>query len=1190
MNVALIRNLAVLVLIGLATPSLFAQQQLASENNVISDSNVLQLQKVIGLDLTNSSLEEAMHNIAGKTNLKLLYSKALLPEEKRITLQRKSISLYDALWVVLEGTDLRFAISQRQLILTKMPEEEKQTLETADIQDIITGQVTDSDSGEPLPGVNIVIQGTTTGTTTNNNGEFNLTVPNMNETLVFSYVGYQTQEVFIDGRLEINISMEYEVFGSDDLVVVAYGLQRRETATGAIGTVDMGDVMRSPVGSISNALVGRVPGLAATVPSGEPGQNHANLNIRGVSTLQSGGRNPLVVIDGIERDFDMLNSLDMNEISDVSILKDASATAVYGVRGANGVVIVTTKRGIAGAPQASFSTNFGFTSMHIPMRSVNSYDYATFRNEAVRNDNEPSLEHLIFGEEELWKFRNNRDYTPAEVEAMTHLTDEQRAQLLESRALYYGSTDWWNAQFGSPGPQRQYNANLSGGGEGVRYFTSVGYFSQDGNIDNANYGGADNNSTFDRYNFRMNSDIDAIRNTQISIDVGGQFSNFRGIIGQDGDVTSAFSRYKQMAVVLSDATPFSGPGIVDDKLVTNYVSGSSPLDGRGGGGSSPTSYLLSRGMMDNNQSSINTNAKISHDMNYLTQGLSVQGSVSYDNRYSKSMEEWRSLQTYTATRNFDNPNEILFFGGEMGPQSRSDRFRQSKWRRLYLESSVNYRGSFGNHNVTGLLLTNAQKTFDPGLRFNVPAGMMGIVSRVTYDYNERYLTEFNMGYNGSENFPPGNRFGFFPAVSAGWVISNENFFPETNFISLLKVRGSYGEVGNDQIGGRRYLYLPSTWSSGWDNPTRGYYFGETDGASKTPYYPGAWEAELGNPNVTWERAKKTNIGLEMNFFSDRLAFEGDYFYESRDNILWNLGTIPDLVAANLPPGNIGEVSNRGFELQSTWRDRVGEVGYVVRGNMSYARNRVEFMDEPANPYEWMNQTGMQLGQYRGYSNEGFFNSASEANNRPYIAVDGNRVQAGDLRYVDINGDGVINAHDQVPIGHANLPQYNFNFNLGFSFRGFDLSALLTGTARASLPLADFGAFDDSPLASPFGRSGTGGALQWHYDERWTSEKIEQGIEPGFPRASTRTPFNVNAVGSSFWIQSSNYLRLKNMEISYTFYEVLGIRNVRLYVNGTNLYTFGDYIVDPEQQHAGGATRGFLYPLTSTYNFGVNFQF
>jgi TonB-linked SusC/RagA family outer membrane protein len=1063
-------------------------------------------------------------------------------------------------------------------------------------QQVITGTVTGAE-GETLPGVTVIVKDTNLGTATDLDGRFSLTVPpeQSGGTLVFSFIGYTTQEVPIGSTTVFNVVMAMDVKTLQEVVIVGFGEQKKQTVTGSVVSVDVKELKQSPVANVSNALVGRVAGLVATQSSGEPGQDAATLRIRGISTLNGSGGDPLVIIDGVQRDFFVLNALDINEIENISVLKDASSTAVYGVRGANGVVIVTTKRGETGRPQVSFSSNYGVTQMTFPLKMLGSYEYAKYRNEAIARDGDPSFDQLVFSDDELWKFQHNRDYTPAEVDAMSNLTAAQRAALNASPALYYTSHDWFDEQYGKAGPQQQYNVNLSGGSDNVRYFTSVGRFSQDGSVANSNYGGTDVNSFYDRYNFRSNFDIDVAKNVQVAINVGGQISNFGGILGKDGDITSQFSRNKEMTVLLVESSPFAGPGIIDNHLITDYVEGgANPLSNKGGGGYSPTAYVLGADYLRSRTSNLNTSVEIRHTMDYLIQGLSAHATVSYDNRYMKSSRYFPSIPTYSVVRNPADPSELLFFGGSVGPTTVDDEFANDKWRRFYLEGALDYKKDFGKHLVTGLALFNAQKTFDPGLRYNVPAGLMGVVGRVTYEYDERYLAEFNMGYNGSENFPENNRFGFFPAFSAGWIISNENFFPRSQWVTWLKVRGSYGEVGNDKIGGNRYLYLPSTWDYGGNYPTGGYYFGNSNGASRDPYYVGASEDAVGNPNVTWERAKKSNIGLEMRFLNDRLSFTGDYFQEKRDNILWELGTVPSLVGADLPPANIGRVSNKGYEMELGWADQVGAVGYYVKGNVSYARNRIEFMDEPSFPYAWMNATGFSLGQYKGYYNDGFYNNAAEANNRPRSTVDGNRVQAGDLRYIDMNGDGLIDINDQVPVGFSNLPQYAFSGTVGFSFKGFAVSALFIGTANGSLPLADFEAPEDSPIINPFAR-GSWGAMEYQYDGRWTPDKVEQGITPTFPRASMTNATTQNGVASNFWVKSTDFVRLKNVEVSYTFSNIkvsdkLTFKNIRIYGNGNNLYTFGNHIMDPEQQDAGAVSRGYLYPITRIYNFGVNVQF
>lgn len=1051
----------------------------------------------------------------------------------------------------------------------------------------INGSVADATSGEALAGVNVVVVGTTIGTTTDVSGKFTLTVPSASAVLRFSFIGYIPQEVPLGGRTTLSVALAAEMTGIDEVVIVGYGVQKKKTVTGSIFAISNAKLEKLPVTSISGALVGRVPGLFSIQTSGEPGLDAPILRIRGAASLSASGVQPLIIIDGVERTSGILNALDLKEIDNINVLKDASATAVYGVRGANGVIIVTTKRGQKGAPQVSFSSNLGISRLSYNIKSLESYEYSLFRNEAITMDNEPTFEKYRMTDDELWKFANNRDYTPAEVDAMANLTAEQKEALKNSPALYYTSHNWSDELLGNPGPLQQYNLNFSGGGDNVRYFTSVGYFNQEGNIKNATYGGNNVQSDYERYNFRSNYDIDVIKNLQMSVDVSGQIYSFSGITGRSGA-----NRIKELLSAMVFNTPFSGPGIVDGKLVTGYVSNSTELQNKGGGGYSAIASILGHGTMSERTTNLNFNMKLKHTMDYITKGLSAHGSLSYDNSFLKGQTYTMSIPTYTAVRNPANPAEIIFYGGTPGQDAVDDFTSSNKWRRFYVEAGLDYNHTFGSHTVTGLLLYNAQKTFDPGLQYKVPAGLIGTVARVTYDYDGRYLAEFNMGYNGSENFPEGKRFGFFPAVSAGWNVSEEDFFPKDIFISRLKIRGSYGEVGNDRIGGNRYLYLPNAWQyGGTNNPTESYFFGSTNGSSKDPVYQGAWESAVGNPNVTWERARKSNIGFEMSLLKNRLSFTVDYFQEKRDNILWGLGTIPVLVAATLPPVNIGKVENHGYELTLGWMDDIGKVHYYVDTYLSYARNKIIYMDEPNNPYEWMNNTGFQLGQIKGYYAEGFYNSAAEASNRPYNTRDGNKAQAGDIRMVDVNGDGKLDTKDIVPIGFANFPQYSFNINGGASYKNFGLQVLFVGTQNGDILLG----VDDSHFTNPFWESNSG-AMDFQYYGRWTPEKAAAGITPTFPRASMRQFQSQNGVPNSLWLQSTDYMRLKNLELSYNiqninFFKRLNISYVKIFVNGTNLYTFGkERLIDPEQAQSGQVEQGYLYPLTKVYNAGIEIKF
>ena len=1061
----------------------------------------------------------------------------------------------------------------------------------------LSGRVVD-ENGLPLIGAYVVIAGSgnTEGTITDTDGKFSIVCPPQSSIEV-SYLGYKTVTHEVMNRASATIRMEPEGMSMEGVVVVAYGTQRKETLTGSISVVDSDNIIETPTTSLSNALVGRVPGISSVQSSGEPGDNQSTLRIRGIATLNSEGQDPLVVIDGIQSTTDAMNALDPNEIESISVLKDASATAVYGVKGANGVVIITTKRGKSGAPRINLSYRFGLTQLTTKLKMLDSYRYALLRNEAIANDGDISKNQYIFDEVELWKFLAGRDYTPNEVNAMPGLTDDQRQYLINRPALYYRNDDNYDKQFGGVAPQQQYNINISGGTDRVRYFASVGYISQEGLFRNARYQNVDNNSYYDRYNFRSNVDMDIIKDyLELSVDLDGSIQNSEGILGKDGDITSSSSRHKQMLVMILSGSPFSGPGFVGDKLINQYIKAWNPLDGRGGNGTSATADIIMSPKLVARTSTFNATARLRHDMKYLTEGLSLSGTVSYKDTYRKARTERYNPAIYQVGINPDNPLDYVFYGGNSSPVDIDDNINSSGYNyksySLYLEAKLEYKRKFGKHDVYGLLLYNAQKSSNPGLQFLVPSGMIGSAARITYSYDDRYLLEVNMGYNGSENFPEGKRFGFFPAFSLGWILTNEPYMPKNDILTFFKLRASYGEVGNDKIGGNRFLYLPSTWSYNDSGMANGYgaYFGYSDGTSLPAYYSGAYESRLGNPDVTWERARKANVGVDINMFNDRLTMTGDLFYEHRDGILWSYDSSPVIIGAVPPMGNIGKMENKGYEAQITWSDNIGHFRYSIGAGVSYAVNKILYMDEPNNPYEWMNQTGFSYNQYRGYVSSGFYNNEDEALNRPYIALDGNKVQPGDIRFVDLNGDGIIDSKDVAPIGYSNLPRYAFNGTINIEYKGFSLSALFTGSYGGSMMIGSH------YMLNPFYMN-NGSAQEFHYDWRWTPEKAASGAEIRWPRTSLRNEDTQNGAANDLYLYSTEHVKLKNLEIGYTFrgkfLEKARMQAVKVYVSGNNLWTFGSKLpdgYDPEQADTGGASDGYLYPPTRIFNIGINLQF
>ena len=1064
----------------------------------------------------------------------------------------------------------------------------------------VSGVVKD-DRGEALMGAFVVQEGTSNGVSTDLDGRYTITLPDESVNLQFQFIGYVTKTVTVPANqhvLDVVLATDSNLM--DEVVVTAFATQKKINVTGAISSVNGSDILSTPVANISNALLGNTPGVSGLQTSGEPGRNSADIFVRGVSTYGSSA--PLIIIDGVEQAseqaFAEFNAMDPNEIQGISILKDAASTAVYGVRGANGVIIVTTRRGNEGKPTINFSANYGLTQAATLQEGTTAYEYALFRNEAIRNEQKayPGNEGLsayIYDDYDLWKFKNNRDFTPQEVQAMTNLSDAQKKALMDSPALYYASHDLYKEQFNKVAPQYQANLNVAGGTDRVKYFVSFGYFRQEGITNSVKYYDADTQSVFNRYNFRSNIDVKILRNLTLSINTAGQFGETRGP-GNGADPYDLGARYKIIMQYIYDCNPFITPGIVDGHLISGFagIAGTpqNPLASKTNssiGNQNAVYNLLTSGSATIYNSLLDNSIKLNHEMDYLLKGLNVHATVSYQGNYNRYVKYTPSIPSYTIQRNADDPNIFDFFGGSMGAGSFSS-WGYSNWNKFYVDAGIDWAGSFNKHNVSALFLGKASKYTMPSDSYHVPSGIMGFVGRVTYNYDDRYMAEVNVGYNGTEQFAEGMRFGLFPAFSAGWVPTNEPWFPKNNIFTFAKIRASYGEVGNDRLGGsRRYYYLPNTYNLNQG----GYYLGNSNGSSQNTYFYGATEGNLGNPSITWERAKKTDIGVETKFFNNRLSIDFDWFYENRSNILTTLGIIPIIYgvdSGSVPPANVGITTNKGYELVINWSDKKGDFIYSIGGDLSYSRNKIIYKAEASNPYYWMNSTGFAIGQRFGLVSDGLFNTAEELANRPYNTYTSNAATLGDIRYKDLDGDGLINQNDTAPIGYPNYAQYHFNVKLHFGWKGLDLKLLFTGSANGSYYL--------SPgYTIPFYKN-AGNAWKWQYDGRWTEEKYLAGEEISYPRATySATTAHNNYLTSDYWMVSTNHFKLKNVELGYTFdLSNKGKRNIvqacRIFANANNVYTFRNaltkYGIDPET--TDGST--YVYPLTRVFTFGLSLRF
>jgi len=992
----------------------------------------------------------------------------------------------------------------------------------------ISGVVIDN-TGQSIIGASVKIKGVGTGTITDFNGKFSFPTITNKVTVEISYIGYQKKEIVFEAGIPQSVELESKESNLEEVVVVGYGTQKKINLTGSLSTLSPDQMLKAPVVNASQALVGRISGVTTRQASGQPGNDDVTIRVRGRGTY--GLNSTLVIVDGVERSF---NQLDMNEIETMTVLKDAASTAVYGVRGANGVIVVTTKQGKEGPAKVSYTGNFALNTPTRLPEYASSYDYTMLWNEAQLNDN-PTLtrDKLTYSEAAIQKYKDGSD------------------------PVFFPNTDWYKMTMKDYSTQQQHNVNVSGGSKFARYYVSLGFLEQDGLYKNFNEQyGYSNNDNYKRFNLRSNIDVSLSKTTNLNFNVGST----TGIKNRDranGGYPTIYDGIPGLAA------PYS-PGLYDGKIVT--------LDGVRGGnliGSMSTGYA--KYTQNNVQATFGLNQKL----DFVTKGLSARAKYSYDTQYQYKVERVRVPAQYVIKDTIvDGNHEVLAnlqnsidesIGGVSSTSYDSRSIRE------YMEAGISYDRSFGKHNVTGLVLYNQNKTrFNVPTPVGVPISYMGLVARTTYNFNSRYLLEFNLGYNGSENFPAGRRFGFFPAFSMGWVVSNEPFFSQAispEFINHLKLRASYGEVGNDG-GTTRYLYYPSAYAS-----STGAVFGEDFKALK-----GYAESRLGNPLITWEKAKKQNYGVDIKMFKQKLTINVDYFNEKRNDILDSRKTIPVMYAATPPIENLGIMMNHGIEVELGWDSNIGKVDYYIKGNYSFSRNKVVYTDEAfdvLNPY--LARTGRRMEQPFGYQFIGFFKDADDVAQSPVQFSGASR--PGDCKYADINGDGIVSDKDQIPIGYPTYPEVGFGMNGGVSYKGFECSFLLQGATNVSLQL---GGFMQRP-AQAFGNT-----LASVKDERWTPETSATATRP---RLTLDYANMSNYFASTLWLRDASYLRLKNVEIAYRFsgktLKKAGVSSLRIFVNGQNLITWDKLkIVDPEN----GQTASLSYPQLIVYNTGISLQF
>lgn len=977
----------------------------------------------------------------------------------------------------------------------------------------VTGLVRDARTGEALIGVNIINKGLSTGSTSGSDGSYRIDVPDPNGTLVFSYIGYQLREVAVAGRMVINVDLSQDTRAIEEVVVVGYGVQKKESVVGSISSINNKALVSIPVSNITQSIAGKLSGVQVVQTSGEIGRDEADIFIRGQATY--GNSNPLIVVDGIIRDG--FAQIDPNEIQTMSILKDASATAVFGVKGANGVIIITTKRGSEGKPQISFSAQ---TAITIPTRIPQPLD--SYRSALLAN---------------LFKIGGSKEAAPFNSKDLLNF---------RTGASPFTNPDysWVDVMMKDNSTLTQYNLNVSGGTKTIKYFISGGYLTQDGVYRYDPY------TNFSRINFRSNFDINVTKNFSAALSLGTRIEERTNPAAA---WYGSWEIYRASFALGGRFTPVLNP------------------DGSLAGNSNRTNLIgtvRDRGFYKEIRSAMELSINLNYKLDFITRGLSVKGQLAFDDNGSmnRNYEQLFSVYQYDLKKDsyteFGENRPLYYAWGNV-----------YNTRKTYYEISLNYGREFGRHNITGLILANRDLKY---IDEQTPFATEGLVGRFTYDYNKRYLAEINVGFNGSENFAPGKRYGLFPAFALGWIITNEPFMQNTGFknvVTGLKLRGSLGWVGNDKIGDNRFIYLQQYEESG------GAMFGTGDN-----WFQGIRQGTIANRNVQWEVARKQNIGFESDFLNGLFGLNFDYFYEYRDKILTSISnTSPSYIGATFSAANIGIVKNQGFEIELRHNYSFAKnSSYYLRGNFSYAHNTVIKRDDAYMTLDYQKEEGYPIGTSLKYIAIGIFQDYDEIYNSPpqlsqVGGIPGNNIlYPGDLKFEDVNNDGVINRFDQVRTGFSYVPEITYGLTFGLNLGNFDISALLQGVARASFE-------KNWEIMWHFSNNENVFPSHWNY---WTPET--SGSEE---YVRLYGPYQNNEAGSTYSLGSGKYIRLKNAEIGYTLPKSILKRirteSLRVYVSGVNLILWAkEPYIDPDNRNERG---GNMPPLKSI-NIGVKLNF
>lgn len=990
----------------------------------------------------------------------------------------------------------------------------------------VSGTVTDT-RGEPLVGISVLLKDSQKGATTDNEGRYLIRLERAEGTLVFSYIGYVTQERAISGQT-IDVMMEDDVANLDEVVVVGYGTQKKKDLTGSISSVSGQELQAVPATNVSNTLAGRLPGLIGMNASGEPGFDDSNILIRGVST--TGNSQPLIVIDGVPAREGGFSRLDPNDIETFTVLKDASA-AIYGARAANGVILVTTKRGRIGKPTVDYTFDYGLRQPTRIPNMLDAGDYATAINEL----NVAAGQGPTYTEEDILKFRNG------------------------SNPATHPNTDWFATTLASVTPQVRQNLSLSGGTEKVKYLVSLGHQFQDGYYRNGV-------SNYKQYNFRSNLDAEVTDNLSVFFNIAGRQEDRNSPHHSSETIYRYILSGKPIQMAYLPGTDLPGLALGDD---VNPVAAATDL----------------AGYQRDERQFYNVDFGFTHQMPYITRGLSLTGGAYFDGSNYLYKHLHKGFDLYSLQDG--EPTRVRY-----GLQTGSIDHNMRKFLGITANMRLNYDRTFGKHDIgafvayeqnstnvdflqafrNNLLSTEIDQIFAGEINSAMRTDGNGLKTsrrnyfgRFNYSYGDKYLLQFNWRYDGSSIFAPGKRYGFFPGVSAGWRISQEDFMQSLSFVNDLKLRGSYGQLGNDDVGAFQFLtrYLITNVEGG------------VFGGNNPALAPGLITSVLANPNITWESATTYNGGLDAAMFNNKLSFNFDYFYTKRANILGpRSSSIPDYLGLDLPDENIREVSNRGFEFSANYILNIGQSQLSIGGNIAYNRNKIDFMDEAAGAFPWQMQTGKAIGAPLLWEAIGIFRSQEEIDRTPHAPG----TRPGDLIFRDVDDDGQINGNDRVRQELTDIPRLTFGLPLNFAYKSWNFNALLQGQAQAQKYV--------------YFQSGTiGNFTQEYFDNRWTAENPNASG----PRLYDRENIPTTSYANTYFLRDASFLRLKSVQISYSLdnelLKRLPFSALRIYVSGFNLLTFDKLKhLDPEANPNDQNYAGWNTPQTRVFNAGLNVTF